>query len=172
MTLLQLRTFDERNAPHEQAMDELTLLLMARGFVVSWTGQEHWMSEDGMRALRNAGQDYMVRAVRHMPDLFALKPGDRAGFPPAWWDVAVNTTPRTPNFAIERAKSDEFMARVAKGERIVTAFKDWNGKWYAQWIERLECARVVARASFRGSHRPYVLVAKSSAASLSEFLKG
>lgn len=110
----------------------------------------------------------MVRAMRYMPDLLAY----RAGFPLAWLEAKVKITPGTANFSLEKTCYAELMARHAKGERVVVAFKDTNGKWRANWVEKLSVERNMSgqRLVARGSHTPYLLITKAGTVGLSDFL--
>ena len=112
----------------------------------------------------------MIRAIRYTPDLVAIA----ANFPWSYWESKVNVTPNTPNFTIEKACYDEQMARHAKGERIVVAFKDVGGAWSVNWIERLNVLRDMSeqRQEARGSRTPYLLIRKTCAISFSEFVLG
>lgn len=138
---------------------ELAERLHAEGFQVFETGQENWLSRVVHAALRFEHADQMVRAVRYFPDLLAW----RADWPLAYWEAKTNATPGTPNFSIEKACYEEMMARHAKGERVVVAFRDTDGMWRANWIERLEIRRDMTadRQVARGSHTPYLLLPKS-----------
>ena len=80
--------------------------------------------------------------------------------------------PNTPNFSIEKACYDEALARQAKGERVVLAFKDVDEAWYANWIENIPIGRDMSahRHLSKGSHTPYYLIRKSSTLPLMDFL--
>jgi len=90
----------------------------------------------------------------------------------AYWDAKVNVTAGTENFTIEKASYEEFLARVQKGERVVVAFKDVDGLWYANWAEALEIKADMSRLRHEanGAQTPYLLVAKSSTRRLNDFL--
>lgn len=140
------------------------------GFTVFQIGQETWMPSSLHDAIRHIHDDLMIRAIRYTPDLVAVA----ANFPWSYWESKVNVTPSTPNFTIEKACYDEQMARHGKGERIVVAFKDVDGSWRANWIERLTVLRDMSdlRQEARGSRTPYLLIRKTCAISLPEFLLG
>jgi len=148
---------------------ELAERLRVEGFQVLETGQENWLPQDVHAALRFEHDDRMARAVRYFPDLLAW----RADWPLAYWEAKTNATPNTPNFSIERACYDEMMARHAKGERVVIAFRDTDGMWRANWVERLEISRdmTAERHAARGSHTPYLLLPKSCVRPLEMFLR-
>jgi hypothetical protein len=144
------------------------LLAINFGFTVVETGQETWLPTALHERLRDDHTDLMVRAVRYMPDLLAWSPRFRL----AWWDAKVNTVPHTPNFTLELACYQEQLARCQKGERVAIAFRDTDGRWYAQWAQRLRVTEDWRdkRHQAAGSHTPFVLIAKSSCESLMAFV--
>jgi hypothetical protein len=162
-------TFDGRLSVGRAGQAELQAVLERRGFEVFVTGQEHLLSPAVHAALRYEHADPMARAVRFAPDLLAY----RADFPLAYWEAKVNTTPGTPNFAIEKACYEEQLARVEKGERVVIAFLDVDRLWRANWVGRLGISRDMSarRHAARGSQTPYVLVWKASTLPLAEFMQ-
>ncbi len=161
-------SFDTRAAAGHSGQAELSFILTRHGFDVMETGQENWLLASVHDALRFEHNDLMTRAVRYMPDLLAY----RADFPLAWWEAKVNVTPNTTNFTLEKACYDELMARRAKGERAVVAFKDTDNRWRANWVEKLCVERDMSgqRLVARGSHTPYLLIPKATTVGLSDFL--
>lgn len=151
--------------------DELRLILEAYGFMVKPTGQENWLPVGIHRHIRHNHSDTMARAVRYMPDFLVYHPVLELRFF-AYWDAKVNVTAGTENFSIEKACYEEFMARVGKGERVVVAFKDVDGQWYANWVEALVIQADMSslRHAANGAQTPYLLVAKSSVRCLNDFL--
>lgn len=163
-----MSSFTQRRQVGESAQAELQTLLTLRGFTVFATGQEQMLSKFVHEAVRFEHDDLMVRAVRYAPDLLVW----RHDWPLAWWEVKANTTPDTPNFAVEKACLEELLARVQKGERCVLAFRDTDGLWSAQWAQSLNVGRDMsaARHEAKGSHTPYVLIPKASALGLTKFI--
>ncbi len=164
-----MTTFGERQAAGQAAQDALKVVLQNLGFTVIGVGQENWLPKSVHDALRQNHDDLMIRSVRYQPDLLAFHPG----FPAAYWEVKRNTTPGTPNFAIEVACYQEALARTAKGERIIFAFLEVDNTWHAQWSNwlRVQGDKSAVRQQSKGSHTPYLLIAKTSASPLLGFLK-
>ncbi len=169
MPTVKQNGFEQRASVAETGVRELKGILERHGLRVLRTGQENWLPADIHAAIRFDHNDPMVRAIRYMPDLLTFHPARRLEY----WEVKVNTTPGTGNFTIEKACYDELMARAAKGERLVVAFKDVEGTWYANNIQKLVIGRDMSasRQYAQGSQTPYLLLPKSSALSLTSFLK-
>ena len=165
-----MTTFAQRSQVGAGGVAELKVRLTEFGFTVFEIGQETWLPSSLHEKIRHEHADLMIRAIRYMPDLVALA----ANFPWSYWESKVNVTPGTPNFTIEKACYDEQMARQAKGERVVVAFKDVDGAWSANWIERLVVLRDMSeqRQDARGSRTPYLLIRKTCAVPFAEFVLG
>lgn len=161
-------TFSQRISIGQAGQEELADLLRSCGFRVFSIGQETYLDPDTHALIRFDLGDPMVRAVRHAPDLLAY----RRGFPLAYWDAKVNTTPNTPNFTIEKDSYSELMARSEKGERVVVAFKDTDQLWHANFVQHLHVTGDLSnrRSESRGSHTPFLLIRKSSAIPFNRFL--
>lgn len=168
MTDSPMQSRAARMAVGEDGQEELAHILESFGFVVVPTGQENWLPAELHAQLRHVHTDPTVRAVRYTPDLLAWSPR----FPVAWWDAKVNATPGTRNFSLEQACYDEQLARASIGQRVVLAFRDTDGDWYAQSVRRLVVAHahVDDRHDARGSKTPYVLVTKASCMRLRAFI--
>lgn len=151
--------------------DELRLILEAYGFIVKPTGQETWLPFGIHRHIRQENSDTMSRAVRYMPDFLAFHPLLGIKFF-AYWDAKINQNTYSETFTIEKASYDELLARVQKGERVVVAFKDIDGQWYANWAESLEIQTDLSNpvCEVDDSRQIYLLVAKSSTRHINDFL--
>lgn len=116
---------------------ELKRMLEGWGFYVTMTGQERFLSSMGLSLLQQMPlNDYMVRAIRHKPDLLAVH--KRNQFPAAYWDAKHKLTYNTDYFILGRAFYYEQLARMGKQERVVIAFKDPAGSWFAHWANALK----------------------------------
>lgn len=145
-----------------------TMLETKYGFTCIETGQENWLPPEVHASVRFDNSDLMVRSVRYMPDLLCFS----SRFRPCWIDAKINTVAGTPNFTLELACYQEQLARMSKGERVALAFKDTDGRWYANWATKLRINedRRDRRHEAQGSMTPYLLIAKSSCDSLMAFV--
>jgi hypothetical protein len=168
--MLDISSFPKRLNIGKQASDELRSILESEGFIVSTSGQETWMKPELQECIRHDHSDLTVRAVRYAPDFLAYKTGL---FKLSYFEVKRNTTPNTPNFTIEKACYDELISLVDKGEQCVVAFREVNGKWYANYIKELVISKDMSsiRHMARGSMTPYLLIKKISTIPLINFLR-
>lgn len=166
---MDISKFTKRLDIGKKGADELRGILESVGFTISTTGQEVWLTPEVREAIRHNHTDITVRAVRYKPDLLAF----RHDWSLTYFEAKVNTTPNTPNFSIEKACYDENMSLTQKGERCVIAFREVNGKWYANFVQLLVIARDMSQQRHwaRGSMTPYLLITKKSTVPLSAFLK-
>ena len=160
--------FSSRLAAGQNGETLLKAYLEAMGFQVMETGQQTWLHKQVHTVLRHEHSDPMVRAVRYLPDLLAYHPD----FPLSYWEVKTNTTPNTPNFAVETACYQEALARNEKGERVIFAFLEVDRTWYANYVQGLQirCNMGAKRKQANGSMTPYLLLTKSSTLPLEHFL--
>ena len=161
-------TFLSRLTAGQVSEQLLREYLTPLGFNVMETGQETLLPKQVHTALRYEHSDPMVRAVRYHPDLLVYHPN----FPLAYWEVKTNTTPGTPNFAVETACYQEALARNQKGERVVFAFLEVDGTWHANWVQHLQVMHDMGakRKQANGSGTPYLLITKISTLPLQYFL--
>lgn len=166
---MDITTFEKRLNIGNSGAEELRRILEGEGLTVSTTGQEVWLNPEVREGIRHNHTDLTVRAVRYKPDLLAF----RRDFPLTYFEAKVNTTPNTPNFAIEKACYDENLSLTEKGERCVIAFREVNKTWYANFVEQLVIAKDMSqqRHRARGSTTPFLLIAKRSTMPLLDFLK-
>lgn len=166
---MDINTFNKRLGIGQKGAEELKRILESAGFIISTTGQEVWLTPEVREAIRHNHTDVTVRAVRYKPDLLAY----RHDWSLTYFEAKVNTTPRTPNFSIEKACYDENMSLTQKGERCVIAFREVNGIWYANFVQHLVIARDMSQERHwaRGSMTPYLLITKKSTVPLSAFLR-
>lgn len=168
MTNNPMQTRAARMALGEDGQDELTQILAGFGFTVVAAGQENWLPADAHAHMRHTYGDATVRSVRYMPDLLAWSPR----WPVAWWDAKANATPGTRNFSLEQACYEEQLARTSIGQRVVIAFRDTDGEWYANAVRHLVVAAAHRddRHAAAGSKTPYVLITKASTMRLRAFI--
>ncbi|MGE5223556.1 MAG: hypothetical protein ACM3PY_14055 [Omnitrophica WOR_2 bacterium] len=161
----------ERSRIGRSGEEELKSVLRRYGFIVLTTGQENWLAKSVHDRIRPNHEDPMVQAIRYMPDFLAYHPQlDLRFF--AYWDAKVNVTPGTLNFTIEKACYEEAIARTRKGERVVIAFKEVDGRWFANWAEQLAVVADMSRQRRRakGAKTPYLLISKASTHPLAQFI--
>ena len=121
----------------KDAEKELKRMLEGWGFYVTMTGQERFLSGIGLSLLQQMPlNDYMVRAIRHKPDLLVVHKHNK--FPMAYWDAKHKLTYNTDYFILGRDFYYEQLARMGKQERVVIAFKDPAGSWFAHWANELK----------------------------------
>ncbi len=167
----QAATRLQRSRIGRSGEQELRVILQRYGFIVLATGQENWLSKSVHDSLRLNHKDPMVQAIRYMPDFLAYHPRLDLRFL-AYWDAKVNVTPGTLNFTIEKACYEEGIARTHKGERVVIAFKEVDGSWFANWVEQLQVVADMSRQRRRakGARTPYLLISKASTHPLDQFI--
>lgn len=166
---MQPAEFQGRLTLGRQAERALQAALLRRGFRVARSGQEAWLSPDLYAVLRRSPGDPMSRALRHTPDFLA----ERYDFPVAYWDAKNNTRAGTAFFALEQAFHVEQLARVGKGERVVVAFRDTDGRLYANWVQELAVMAEIQRfrSQWSGSWSPFLLIGRGSVPPLDVFIE-
>lgn len=164
---MDISTFDKRKNIGTRVASELRAILERCGYIVVPFGQENYLSNPAHEQLRYIHNDPTVRAIRFAPDFVAIMRGQSS-----YWESKANTTSGTPNFTIEKSCYEELMARHEKGERCNVAFKDTDGTWSANRVDKLFVAGDLSlyRHQACGSRTPFLLIRKNSTLPLLEYL--
>jgi len=148
----------------------LTEFLKSKGFFVSSTGQENWLTPELHEQIRYIHGDNTVDLIRYFPDFVVYRNRN------CFFVQAKATTPEYydgKNFSIETAclTIDKKLASI--GIRVLVIFENRPNEFYGAWANEIEpFFETDKTASYKGSKTPMSLVAKSSISELERILLG